>query len=64
MLTPASAARSFSDFPANTLAAATDDCSRSQHAQSLDAPDHVSYFDAIMRLRGRRPITRRASRRN
>ena len=63
MLTLASAARSFSDFTATAIAAATDDSSQSLHAQPRDALDHVSYFETLMRLRCRRPAPHRASRR-
>jgi len=64
MLTLAFAARSFSDFTAAAIAAATDDSSYSLPAQPRDALDHVSYFDTLMQLRCRRPAQRRASRRD
>jgi hypothetical protein len=63
MLTPASAARSFSDFRASTIAVVTDDSSRTPRAKPLEALDRASYFDTLMRLRsGRRPAPRRAFR--
>ena len=63
-LTLASAARSFSDFTAAAIAAATDDSSHAPHAQPRDALDQVSYFETLMQLRCRRPAQRRASRRD
>jgi hypothetical protein len=63
MLTPASAARTFSDFRSNTIAAASDGSSRTPRAKPLEAPERVSYFDTLMRLRNRRPAPGRAFRR-
>jgi hypothetical protein len=63
MLTLAYAARSFSDFTAAAIAAATDDASRSPHTQPRETRDHASYFDTLMRLRCRRLTPRRAPRR-
>ena len=63
MLTPASAARTFPDFRSNAIAAATDNSARAQRAQPVEAPEHASYFDTLMRLRNRRPAPRRAFRR-
>jgi hypothetical protein len=63
MLTPASAARTFPDFRSNAIAAATDNSAHAQHSRPLEAPEHASYFDTLMRLRNRRPAPRRAFRR-
>ena len=60
MLTPASVARTFSDFRASTIAVAPDGSSRTPRAKPLEAPERVSYFDTLMRLRSRRPAPRRA----
>ena len=60
MLTPASVARTFSEFRASTIAAAPDGCSRTPRAKPLEALERVSYFDTLMRLRSRRPAPRRA----
>jgi hypothetical protein len=56
MLTPAPAARSFSEFLEGQPPATTDASLHSQPAPWTEASDNLSYFDAIMRLRGRRPI--------
>ena len=63
MPTPVSAVRTFSEFRAITIAVAADGSSRTSRAKPLEALQHASYFDTLMRLRNRRPAPRRAFRR-
>jgi hypothetical protein len=58
MLTPAPAAHSFSEFLLDRTSAAADESAHAQQAPWTEVSDNLSYFDAIMRLRSRRPITR------
>lgn len=58
MLTPAPAARSFSEFLLGRAPVIVDESAHAQQPQWHDASDKLSYFDAIMRQRSRRPITR------
>lgn len=58
MLTPAPAARSFSELLFDRMPASVDDGTDAQQGHRRDVPDHASYFDTIMRLRCRHPIAR------
>ncbi len=58
MLTAVPAARSFSEFTLSHPPAAAEDTAHAPHAQWPEASDQASYFDTIMRLRCRRPLSR------
>ena len=59
MLTPTPTARSFSEFLLGRTSAPADDNVHAQQAPRSETSDHLSYFDAIMRQRSRRPLSRR-----
>ena len=58
MLTPVPAARSFSEVSLSRSPATAVDAAAAPLGQWSEASDNLSYFDTIMRLRCRRPLSR------